>query len=170
MLFLQLSSQTDHFSVIWEKPISFLQLRPSYDHFILPYYCIVSALLQHNACLINKLGRKFTIDQKYLVAVLPKFTDVVCNFYQFLKTTFSEIMWFDHFIFQQILTIFQHFHHFWGKSSLQVGIYLIIHTCKLIFNQCWWQCWNVVKIWWKVKFSNHMISKNVFFKLNLISP
>ena len=81
-----------------------------------------------------------------------------------VKMTFSEIMWFEHFLFHQILTIFQHSHQFWAKSSLQVGMYLIIHTCKLIFTQWWWKCWNIVKIWWKTKCSNPMISKNVLFK------
>ena len=88
-----------------------------------------------------------------------------------LKKTFFEIIWLEHFIFHQILTKLQHCHHFWAKSSLQVGMYLIIHTCKLIFTQWWWKCWNIVKIWWKMKFSNNMISKNVFFtkKLDIIS-
>ena len=88
---------------------------------------------------------------------------------QEIKMTFSDIMWFEHFLFHQILTIFQHSHHFWAKSSLQVGKYLIIHTCKLIFTQWWWKCWNIVKIWWKTKCSNHMISKNVLFSCALMS-
>ena len=33
MLSLQLSSQTNHIFIIWEKQITFLQFRPSYDHF-----------------------------------------------------------------------------------------------------------------------------------------
>ena len=61
----------------------------------------------------------------------------------FIKTTFSEIMWFDHFIF---LTIFQHFHHHWVKISLQVCTIRYIPTCKLDFAKKWWQCCNFVKI------------------------
>ena len=33
MMFLQLSSQTNHFWVIWEKPISFIHLGPGLDTF-----------------------------------------------------------------------------------------------------------------------------------------
>ena len=83
-----------------------------------------------------------------------------------IKMTFSEIMWFEHFLFHQILTIFQHFHHHWVKISLQVCIIRYIPTCKLDFAQKWWQCYNFVKFWWKMKFFNHIISKNVTFILN----
>ena len=33
MLFLELTSKTNHFSVIWKKPILLRHFRPSYDHF-----------------------------------------------------------------------------------------------------------------------------------------
>ena len=50
--------------------------------------------------------------------VFPTQTKKSMDFFTFMlqvKTTFSEIMWFEHFIFHQILTKLQHCHHFWAN-------------------------------------------------------
>ena len=78
---------------------------------------------------------------------------------------FSEIMGFKNLYFHLIFTKFQNFHRNWVKISLQVCENSYSPTCKLDFSQKWWEICNFVKIWWKTKFPNHMISENVTFKV-----
>ena len=83
-----------------------------------------------------------------------------------LKMAFSEIMGFKNLYFHLIFTKFQNFHRNWVKISLQVCENSYSPTCKLDFSQKWWEICNFVKIWWKTKFPNRMISKNVTFTLD----